>query len=264
MLPALLRRWFRPARCGLLCSATLHVSLLVLGVAQWLGLLLSIDSPVAPSSRQVTIIAAPMVQPTVAEVVLKQVALSRDTQADPQAIDSDAVLAGMVDPRWQELVEATPDETHAGSFVSVELMQIMADAERRSPDDNLERLAELSNRLNSVSSEQGVSDINSQLRRVLGAEARAERPAEEVIEGPFDFATAQLHDVLRMDNGQGGFVYTAILVDSAGRKFESPMVASEGETAYRTMQLVKSNPLLEKVYRGVVMSMLDKVLNAAK
>jgi hypothetical protein len=30
------------------------------------------------------------------------------------------------------------------------------------------------------------------------------------------------------------------------------------------MQLIKSNPLLERVYRGVVMSMLDSVLKGAQ
>ena len=68
----------------------------------------------------------------------------------------------------------------------------------------------------------------------------------------------------REQNDAGEFVYKAILVDSAGRQFASPMSAGDGEQAYRTMQLVKSNPLLEKVYRGVVMSLMDKVLKGAK
>jgi hypothetical protein len=41
---------------------------------------------------------------------------------------------------------------------------------------------------------------------------------------------------------------------------ESEMTAAEGESAYKTFELIKSNPLLERVYRGVVMSLLDKVL----
>ena len=33
----------------------------------------------------------------------------------------------------------------------------------------------------------------------------------------------------------------------------------EGEQLYRTFQLIKKNPLLEKVYRQVVMGLLDKL-----
>jgi hypothetical protein len=58
----------------------------------------------------------------------------------------------------------------------------------------------------------------------------------------------------------GKFKYTAVLIDSAGRTQETEMNAAEGESAFKTFELIKQNPLLERVYRGVVMSLLDKML----
>lgn len=266
MWPFLPRRLRRPARYGIASSLALHGGVCALGIAHWLWLLMTPVASSESASQQVLLIAPPIARPTVAAVVLERLPNPREDHPPAEALDGEEVLAGMVDPRWQELVEPVPEPAleHAGSFVSVELMQVIAEAEQRSSDENLEKLAELSGRLADVSSDDAVDDINAQLRRVLRTEERADRPADEPVEGPFDFATAQLHDVLRKADGRGGFTYTTILVDAAGRKFESPLAAAEGETAYRTMRLIKSNPLLEKVYRGVVMSMLDQALKGAQ
>jgi hypothetical protein len=55
-----------------------------------------------------------------------------------------------------------------------------------------------------------------------------------------------------------------VLIDAAGRTRRSAMDAAEGESAYRTMQLLKSNPLAEMVYRRVAMSLLDNIIQAAQ
>src|SRR5688500_5171132 len=188
MWPFRRRRRMRPARCGVAWSMAMHSSVFALAVAQWLQL---IELPTAeePASQQVLLVAAPMARPTVARVVLQQAATLREEATSEETIDADDLLTRMVDPRWQELVEpvAEAELEHAGSFVSEELQRVVAEAERRSSADNLEKLAELSERLTSVSSEGAVDDINSQLRRVLQTEERAERPAEKPVEGPFDF-----------------------------------------------------------------------------
>ena len=44
-----------------------------------------------------------------------------------------------------------------------------------------------------------------------------------------------------------------------------PLSAAEspyGETAYNTMQILKSNPLAETIYRKVAMPMIDQIINA--
>jgi hypothetical protein len=83
------------------------------------------------------------------------------------------------------------------------------------------------------------------------------------VAGDFDFDSAQLHDMRREMREDGTFKYTAILLDAEGRTQETEMTATEGESAYKTFELMKQNPLLERLYRGVVMSLLDKVLRPA-
>ena len=61
----------------------------------------------------------------------------------------------------------------------------------------------------------------------------------------------------------GSFKYIAIMIDSDGRTLETEMTAAEGESAYKTFELIKQNPLLERVYRGVVMSLLDKLMRGS-
>jgi hypothetical protein len=259
MLRRFTKRWFWHPLAGIATSFALHTVAVaaVVGCLIW-GLLADMPVPAAPAllsvqTRQEAIEVSPLT-----------VAPSKEFAAP--VLDAEELLSGISDPRWQELVEPV-EGAHADSasvFVSTQLMRIAREAEQRSADDNLQRLEELSGRLATVSSHENVGDINAQLRKVLRTEERAERPANEPIAGDFDFATAQLHDVLRVQVEDGKFTFTAILVDAEGRKFESPMSQADGGTAYRTMQLIKSNPLLEKVYRGLVMSMLDKMLKAAQ
>jgi hypothetical protein len=253
------KRWLYPVT-GVAASVGLHflAAAAVMGTIVW-GLMAEINVG-EPTTDLV--VAAVTEQPA----INASVAIDQHSEPGPILPNGTEVLASISDPRWQELVEPVPEERTAMAkvFVNTELMRIARDAEQRSADENLEKLAALGGTLENVSTEKGVDDINSQLNRVLGTEKRAERPAEEPVRGEFDFATAQLHDVLRGKDERGNFAFTAILVDSAGRKFETPMNASEGETAYRTMQLIKSNPLLERVYRGVVMSMLDQVLKGSQ
>jgi hypothetical protein len=261
-------RWLSRPRSAWQWSFALHAALVGWGVQEWLSGAQPTPGEFGASGRQVLLVAAPLHEPSVAEVVLQRWPETKVTSDETlPAVDAEEVLARMVDPRWQTLVEPASEsagERGEGTFVTAELMRIARAAEQRSTDENLEKLEELSQRLATVSSAGAVEDINSQLRRVLRAGERADRPAEEPVAGDFDFATAQLHDVLREANEAGQWQFTAILVDSAGRKFESPLDPTAGESAYRTMRLIKSNPLLEKVYRGVVMSMLDQVLQGLK
>ena len=52
------------------------------------------------------------------------------------------------------------------------------------------------------------------------------------------------------------------MLDAHGRTLETPLDAAEGERLFGIFELIKSNPLLERVYRGVVLSLLDKLMKA--
>ncbi len=179
------------------------------------------------------------------------------------AADLSHLIDAVDDPRWREaLLEAhdpPADAPRSADFVTGELLRSIAAAESQSDDANLDRLEELSDRLAGVSTKESVDQIAASLKGWLGTGERATRPADEPVAGEFDFSTAQLHDVRRDDSG-GAIRYTAILLDAAGRTTESELTPAEGESVYRVMQLMKDNPLLERVYRGVVLSLLDKLM----
>ena len=170
------------------------------------------------------------------------------------------------DPRWTTLTETdldarTPEEFAAAkNFLGGKVLESITSAEQQSADENRERLKGLSNQLNQVATVESVENVSAHLSKLLGTGPRATAPAKEPIPGEFDLDTAQLHDVRREMLADGSFKYVAILIDAAGRTQETEMAATEGESAFKTFELIKQNPLLERVYRGVVMSLLDKML----
>jgi hypothetical protein len=151
-------------------------------------------------------------------------------------------------------------ESIASSWVQARVMQEIAAAERASPEDQYQRLVRLTDTLNEVGTEESVEEATAALAKLLNTKPRATEPAAEPPPGEFDLDTAQLYDVKRSDNGRGGFRYTAVLLDADGRTLESELTEAEGEQLFRTFELMKANPLLARVYRGVVMSLLDKIL----
>lgn len=129
-----------------------------------------------------------------------------------------------------------------------------------SEQEQLERLALLARRLEKVSSPQSLDDVTHRLSKWLGTQRRA--PAGDgPPAGPFDFSTAQLHEVFQEPGPAGEPRYTAILVDAAGRQMATAMKPEDGARAYRVMQLLKQNPLAERVYRALVMGLLDRTLS---
>jgi hypothetical protein len=141
----------------------------------------------------------------------------------------------------------------------------IAAAQNLTSDQQRERLANLAGALEQVATEESVAAMSRRLGQLLGTTSRAAAPAEEPVAGDFDFETAQLHDVKRTANAErGGYQYVGVLLDSHGRTLETPLETADGENLYATMELIKSNPLLERIYRGLVMSLMDKLLQGAR
>lgn len=57
--------------------------------------------------------------------------------------------------------------------------------------------------------------------------------------------------------------YEAVLVDAKGESIVVPLAEEEGESLHRVFRLVKSNPLLEQIYRDMAAPLLDKLLRDA-
>jgi len=255
------RRW----RWSLRSSFWLHSLLVSLVVTELL--LVVAPMPVAPPPQQIALQAPPLSEPRAAEgVEIEAFTPNTEHWLADEAISTRELEAAQEDPRWAVLTEGELDsrspaeQAAASDFVAERMRQEIAAAEKHSSEDNLQRLENLTGQLNDVATEQSVKDVTAQLSKLLGTAPRATEPAKEPVAGDFDFDTAQLHDVRREMLADGTFKYTAVLLDSAGRTTDSEMPAAEGESAYKTFELIKSNPLLERVYRGVVMSLLEKML----
>lgn len=160
--------------------------------------------------------------------------------------------------------EELPDEAPALADVPAQIEAAITAAQAKPVEEQRNQLEELAERLNNVSTEKSVDAMAAKLQQVLGAAPRATAPAEKPVSGEFDTSTAQLHDVRREEAADGEFRYLVVLIDAAGRSFESELGPAEGEQLYRTWQLIKKNPLLERVYRGVVIQLLDKLLSSKR
>lgn len=154
---------------------------------------------------------------------------------------------------------APPVATLTANELNRRITDSVDDANQLSPDQQRDRLRQLAGQLNDVATDKSVEQLTGTLQQALGVAPRAVRPAEKPVDGEFDFKTAQLHDVRREPLEGGGFRYVTVLLDAAGRTNETELSAAEGEQLYKTWELIKANPLLEKVYRGIVMQLLDKL-----
>jgi hypothetical protein len=130
-------------------------------------------------------------------------------------------------------------------------------------EENLKRLDRLSGQLDQMATDKSVAELNDKLKRWLGTKPRATEPSKEPVAGPFDITTAQVHDVRREGEDTASYRYIAVLLDADGRQMDQELDMVDGEKLYRTFQLIKKNPLLEKVYRQVVMGLLDKLTQPA-
>lgn len=152
---------------------------------------------------------------------------------------------------------AFPEVSIAAEWVE----QATDQSRERSTDQNLDQLDELAGRLSDISSEESIGDIGSMLSRAMKLEDRATAPADGAVERKFENSSAQLHDVrLESDEATGAERYVATLVDRHGAAIEQEMDAESGKQAYEVMQTIKKYPLLESVYRAVVMKILDQLI----
>jgi hypothetical protein len=189
------------------------------------------------------------------------------TVAEMAAGEIDRLSAEAIPPELHaELLDSThrlDPNSASGQWVAARMLDEVARAEHLSKEDQLARLKILTGQLNRIANDDSVAAATGRLAELLGTEDRAEQPAAEPAPGEFDFDTAQVHDVKRSEREPGQFDYVAILLDANGRTLATPLSPAEGEQLYKVMELVKSNPLLERIYRGVAMALLDKLLKPA-
>ena len=140
-------------------------------------------------------------------------------------------------------------------FIQLRLQQEMDTADQSSPEDLRTRLERLGGQLQSESSEKSVNAI----AKFLGTQNEMPPSGTEPA-GEFDHTTAQIDHVDKSVADDGSVTYIATLVDSQGHEQQVAMSDEDGAQLYETFELMKRFPLLENIYRQVVMGMLNKML----
>ena len=256
------RSWWRSWRW----SAVLHVWLAVAIVVEaiWLPLPFFAVQPVA--AKPLLVVEQSEADQSTFEI---EVQIEERPWMARDAEDATYAEVDFEDPRWAHIL-TEPERRTAGEdlsqaddaasvLISSELMRSIEASGRQADEENLRRLQALSGRLTTVSSEETIDELSGTIGRLVGTTPRASRPQENVA-GNFDLSTSQPHDCRKETSLEGKVQYVMVMIDRAGRMQEVAMDEASGEQLYQTMQLIKSNPLLERVYRGVVMGLLDKLL----
>ncbi len=143
-----------------------------------------------------------------------------------------------------------------------DIKQQISQAEARGDSENIERLKSLTEELNRSSSTKSVEEMSEYFSGIFGK--RASAPVASAAIEEFDVATAQIHEVQRESDGGSGYIYTLVMVDAKGVTQQIDIDPQNGERLYKTMKLIKANPLLERIYRGILMGILDQVLGEPK
>ncbi|MFO0868637.1 MAG: hypothetical protein U0935_06770 [Pirellulales bacterium] len=240
-------------------SAALHVVAFV-GIACAQPVIWLLFGPPLPAPRTIQLVARGPEDLRPSPDPLLEYAISQAPPSDDSAANTSAnPVAAEPAPSARE--DAPTDALlNPAAIVQRRVDRAIRDAQELNSDQQFAQLEQLSDQLRDTSSSESLDQLTGQLQRLLGTAPRATAPAAEPVEGPFDSETAQVHDVRRVESDDGSVRYVAILVDAAGRSSEVELDEETGAQLARTFELIKSNPLLEKVYRGVVMALMDKLL----
>lgn len=159
-------------------------------------------------------------------------------------------------------IDRPPDanDPDLAEFARRRLEHARRDADEQSADEQRTDLETLGRRLQNVATEESVAELNQTLTGWFDTDERATEPkaSPEAKALPFDPKTAQISDVKRIGTEEPP-KYVAILVDANGNSMETELEEPDGSQLYETFQIIKRFPLLEQVYRGTVMGLLDKL-----
>lgn len=187
------------------------------------------------------------------------------SNAEQAAIDATSTDSNDTSSNDAEATAAIPAESKPKNFdesVEKRVLDLVDKAESRDDSENRTVLEEKAAELTNISSSESIEKMAPILTNALKLKPRATTPAEVPPEGPFDPTSAQFYDVRRETTESGEVRYVSVMLDAEGRTIELELNEAEGESIYQTMKLVKENPLLEKVYRELVIPAMDKATRA--
>ena len=158
------------------------------------------------------------------------------------------------------LAVVDPAGTSIAALARQKLKQESAEVAEKTVAERMTELETLGRQLNSVSSQESITEMTEAIAPWLGSAARATEPAPETEDAPpFDIDTSQIYDV-RRSGEEGAYQYTALLLDAAGQTREIVYEQADGEEFYKRFQLMKKFPLMETVYRKTVLGLFDTMM----
>lgn len=226
-------------RRGLVWSILIHASLIVCIAMS--GLLVVVPVPAPSVSTQVGPIVVGGTFTT--HPGLKIADVATETGFSPTELS-------------EEVNETTPQ---LSQLIRDQLDAQLQKSQAADPVELQKQLERAGQRLEAVSSTQGVADVGTTLSKTLGLGERNQPVGDTVVEGEFDHATGQIDDV-RLVEVDGKQTYIALMVDAQGRRLEVELDEADGQQLYETFQMMKRFPFMESVYRGIVMGLMDKML----
>lgn len=176
--------------------------------------------------------------------------------------------SGDASPRNSLPASEVPAKRRASAVADAEIqrsLQSQIEAAQQVPDEQkLDQLEKHLKRLESVSSQESTDEVASKIASSLGldTEQYAVRKPKDVEAGDIDLDKAQVADVTRARNSEGGWDYVTTLVDDRGRELEIPVTEAEGQAMYRAFEQMKKFPIAAGIYRKVVMPMVQKMVEA--
>ena len=142
--------------------------------------------------------------------------------------------------------------------VEKKLLDLVDQADARTPVENQTLLAKEAAKLNKISNPESLDQLLPVLSDAMKLKARATAPADSPPDGLFEAESAVFHKVRRETDDKGDYHYFSVLLDAEGRTLGIELDDVEGESVYRTMRLVEQNPLLDSVYRKFVIPAMDR------
>ncbi len=240
----------RPLVLSWATSFVLHGGFIALVLAEAAALISFSFQPAAPKPFQRVI--------TIASGWSK---LQPATESIPVKLTQERELPGASDTDTKPVIKPVDSQPVESTQIDSMVQQAVEQAQARSNEENLDELRRLAGTLNQVSDADSINGLSNSLNKVFQTAPRATEPSAEPVAGEFDFNTAQIHDVRREEVDGGGYAYTAILLDAAGRTLDSELDEETGARIYEVMSLIKQNPLLASIYRKTLMGLFDKMLN---
>ena len=151
------------------------------------------------------------------------------------------------------------------ALVQQQLAEAQNDAAQQTPEEQLAALKLFAAQLTNISSERSVDEISQRLNKVLEIPPTVSDPKPsnpDASNGPakrLEIDTAQFIDI-REETKNGKVRYIALMEDAHKVREDVEVDAATGKQLIQTFALMKQFPLLESIYRKVVMGLLDKTL----